>query len=169
MTKYEKVIEERIKALNEWLEKTKDIKSPGTLANTEGVKKVLCDFKNLDEILPMLVMKPSYEAANEVNNLMATTIDELISHNTNILNDYQKMINSLQAELDKSVSPIIETQDALESYQQLYKNLKEHIENYKAAKYEINVLIEKAVESKETTDDESNLGVDFEEEGEFPI
>jgi hypothetical protein len=165
MTKLGQVTKERISTLNEWLEKTKDITAPATRANAENVKKVLRDFTNLDEIYPVLINNPSFEIATEVNNLMSTTIDELIAHNWNILINYKKMIDSLQGEIDKSVAPLDETQATLDSYRELYTNLEEQVDLYKKAKQEVEVYIEKAVSSEKTEDTEPGVKLDED----FPI
>jgi flagellar biosynthesis chaperone FliJ len=168
MTKLEQVTKERISTLNEWLEKTKDITSPATRANAENVKVVLRDFKNLNEIVPVLIHNPSFEVASEINNLMSKTIDELISHNRNILINYKKMIDSLEGEINKSVAPLEETQKTIDSYRELYVNLEEQVKLYQEAKQEVDVLVEKAVSNNKPSDD-LPPGVELENGDDFPL
>ena len=138
-----KIIKDRLEFLNNWLEKTKNLTDESTVANRISVNEALSYFTRINELLELLGQNPTIEIAQEVGELMNSTIDKLIEHNQKALNGHAKLVESLKNKINANPATSEIEKNAIFDFEKAYSAIKEYLDACIEARNEIYALVER--------------------------
>lgn len=138
-----KIIKDRLEFLNNWLEKTKNLTDESTVANRISVNEALSYFTRMNELLELLGQNPTIEIAQEVGELMNSTIDKLIEHNQKALNGHAKLVESLKNKIKIKPNTSEIEKNAISDFEKAYSAIKEYLDACIEARNEIYALVER--------------------------